>query len=140
MSTISQLATLARGLALAQKLGAEKKRGTHAIDSNPSSPTSANQAATSTISNSNNQFSAEVEKHLSDYRSGQAALSKQTAGKIQRADDANAQLLQEVDPKLLSNYGNYGSFMSYEKRARYVTNIYSSAQQIAKLKKAFEAA
>lgn len=133
MSTIAELVTVARANELAQKYAGQKAATTAA--STPQTPPSSNQASVTTLSG--NQFNNEVEKHLTDYRRGQANLSKQTATKLQFADQKNAELLQDIDPKALSDYGTYGSFLSYEKRARYVSNVYSAAKNISDLKKLF---
>ena len=133
VSTVSDLVTVARANELVQKFSAQKT-SSNSIPT-PSAPATSDQAAVTSISG--NQFNNEVEKHLTDYRRGQANLSKQTAGKLQVADQKNAELLQNIDPKALNDYGTYGSFLSYEKRARYVSNVYNAAKNITDLKRIF---
>ena len=131
MSTVAELVISARANALASSIA---KKDSPPV--NKDAPDNGDQAAINSLSG--NYFSNQVEKHLSDYRRGRPGFSKDTAGKLQSVDEANGQLLRDIDPKALTNYGAYGSFMSYEKRARFVSNVYSSAKNIAQLKKSLK--
>lgn len=128
MSTVANLVSTARATALARRLAKQ-----NTPPASTTEPASTDQATIESLSG--NYFSNQVEKHLSDYRKGRGSLSKDTAGKLQSVDEANGQLLQDIDPKALTSYGAYASFMNYEKRARYVSNVYSAAKNIADLKK-----
>jgi hypothetical protein len=128
VSTIADLVKTARANALTGSLA--KKAAPTEVNN---AAKSADQAAIKSLSG--NYFSNQVEKHLSDYRRGRPGFSKDTAGKLQVVDEANGQLLRDIDPKALTSYGAYGSFMSYEKRSRFVSNVYSSVKNISELKK-----
>jgi hypothetical protein len=138
VSTIAELATLARANQLAQQYYAQNNANITANANKKPTTKSSDEAALPTITV--NQFSNEVEKHIADYRRGQAGLSKQTAGKLRYVDQQNAELLQNISPKALSDYGAYGSFLSYEKHSRYVSNVYAAAKGIADLKRTLESA
>ena len=115
----------AQAAALAQKY--QQQSAAAAPAATPTS--SADQAVVQQLST--NGFSSDLEKHISDYKKGRAELSTKTASKLQRYDEANGSLLQQLPPKALISYGLYGTFMNYEARARYVANVYTSAKEIS---------
>jgi hypothetical protein len=126
VSRITDFVTSAR----AQGLIASSKPPTEAV--NPADSTSVNSEA-AIRSLSSNELRSDVEKHLSDIRKRRGNLSRSTAFKIGDADDANAKILENSNPRALLSYGSYSSFMGYEARARFVTNVYNSIKSIGPL-------
>lgn len=125
MALVADMVTAAKAVALAQKYQQQS-----AAEKAPSpAPSSGDEAVVPHLSSSG--FTSELEKHISDYKKGRGELSEKTAGKVQRFDEANSALLQQFSPKALSSYGLYGTFMNYESRARYVSNVYSATKEIS---------
>lgn len=119
----------------AQAAALAKQYTQTALDAVPQTVTpsdSANQAAVVSISEGNN-FTTELEKHLADYRNGRGDLSKKTSYKIQRYDEEASSLLQGLNPKAFLAYSAYGSTMTYERRARFVSNVYTNAKNTASI-------
>ncbi len=133
MSTVSTMVLTANAVALARQYAQSAQSALHGNEQ-----PRGDDAAVADFSN--NEFFSELEKHLADYRNGRGELSKKTADKIGRVDENAASLLQGLDPKSFITYSAYGSTMSYERRARYVSNVYAHAKHIALLQNSLKTA
>lgn len=128
MALVADMVRAAQAAALARQYQQPSTPG----GETPSAPSpSSDQAVIADISTAG--FSSELEKHLTDYRKGRAEMSKKTSGKLQKLDETNASLLQQLSPRALTQYGLYGTFMNYETRSRYVANVYSAARETASI-------
>lgn len=128
MSTVSSMVVTANAVALARQY-AQSAQSAPAGENSPRGDS--DQAVIAEVAG--NQFRSELEKHLSDYRHGRGELSKRTADTIGRLDESASSLIQGLDPHAYLNYSAYSSTMSYERRARFVSNVYASARHITLL-------
>ena len=69
---------------------------------------------------SRNEFQQKVEKHISDYRSGNGNLSSDVGGEISAKAEA---LVGQLDPKTSKNFTAYSTGLRYDQRARYLNNL-----------------
>ena len=69
---------------------------------------------------SSTAFRTKLEKHLDDFSKGKGYLSGEVSHEIQTKNFENFNTLQ---PDQLALYGQYGSFLTYSNKARYVTSV-----------------
>ena len=76
---------------------------------------------------------SKLEKHLSDYRSGNGNLSKETAATIFDKEGLNGSFLAANYPKLLASYSGYVSGMRYDERSRFVKGVNGANDTLARV-------
>ena len=74
-----------------------------------------------------------VEKHISDYKSGNGNLSKETAADISGQEDRIYQTLAQEDLSARIKFSEYLTALTYDQRARYVENLGDVADSSSKL-------
>ena len=80
----------------------------------------------------------DVEKHLDDYKKGKANLSKETAAKLNSAEDEIFGSLLNTDIEAQQKFGAYLTALSYDQRARFVENLGGLSDNIQRIKKVFD--
>lgn len=76
-----------------------------------------------------------VEKHVDDYKSGNANLSTETAANISGQEDRIFERLANEDPTARIKFGAYLTALTYDQRARYVENLGEVADSTEKILK-----
>lgn len=71
-----------------------------------------------------------LEKHLDDVKKGRGEISKDTAQFLGEKETAAGSALAKLNPKLFSQYENYSTAFSYNKRARFVNGIADTVRML----------
>jgi hypothetical protein len=88
-------------------------------------------ALTGTQSLRGSLFSSKLEKHIDDVRRGNGNLSSDVAAAISAKAESTSQLLAQSDPKALKNYSGYLTLLGYDKKARFVNSLETTASTLA---------
>jgi len=74
-----------------------------------------------------------VEKHLSDFKSGNGQLSREVGLQLQERDQATRSLINSNSPALAATYAGYASALNYTRRARFIEGVSSAQQRVSEI-------
>lgn len=84
------------------------------------------------------RFITKLQKHLNDFYKGKEYLSKDTARELKVKSYQSATSLASNFPKSSADYNGLVSALTYDNKARLVTAISATTQDVAIIKKAHE--